>query len=375
VLRFLHTADWQLGMTRRYLGAEAQARFAQARLDAVVRLGEVARARACAFVVVAGDAFDSNLVDRPTLRRALEALARVPVPVLLLPGNHDAFDAASVYRSAAFLEGRPSHVHVLAGAGAVYRGLDGVEVVGVPWLSRKPAHDLVAAALGSLPPPAGLRVLVAHGRTDAFRPARREAASIGMRTVERAFERRLLHYLALGDRHSFSPAGASGRAFYAGPPEPTDFDEERPGHVLVVELEPGAESKPRVDPVGVATWRFLRLAVEVGAAADVDELLRTLAAMTDKERTVLRLELSGSLDAAAWSALEHGLDASRETFAAVDRVDRGLLLATDAFATPEGLAGWPAQAAMSLAARAPHEAAARDALLLLHRLAQATEAR
>ena len=90
MLRFLHTADWQLGMTRRYLGAEAQARFTQARLDAIGRLGEAARAHACACMVVAGDTFDSNLVDRQILLRAMEALARVPVPELLLPGNHDA---------------------------------------------------------------------------------------------------------------------------------------------------------------------------------------------------------------------------------------------------------------------------------------------
>ena len=31
MVRFLHTADWQIGITRRHLDAEAQARFAAAR--------------------------------------------------------------------------------------------------------------------------------------------------------------------------------------------------------------------------------------------------------------------------------------------------------------------------------------------------------
>ena len=42
-VRLLHTADWQIGMTRRFLEPEAQARFTAARADAVRRLGGVAR--------------------------------------------------------------------------------------------------------------------------------------------------------------------------------------------------------------------------------------------------------------------------------------------------------------------------------------------
>jgi DNA repair exonuclease SbcCD nuclease subunit len=97
VIRFLHSGDWQLGMTRSVLGDEAQARFADARIAVVRRLGELAREQRCAFVLVCGDVFESNQVDRRTLSRALEALAGVSVPVFLLPGNHDPLDAASLY--------------------------------------------------------------------------------------------------------------------------------------------------------------------------------------------------------------------------------------------------------------------------------------
>ena len=38
---FLHTADWQLGMTRTFLGAAAQARFSEARFDALRALARV----------------------------------------------------------------------------------------------------------------------------------------------------------------------------------------------------------------------------------------------------------------------------------------------------------------------------------------------
>ena len=41
-MRFVHTADWQLGMTRYFLNGEAQPRYSAARRDAVAGLGALA---------------------------------------------------------------------------------------------------------------------------------------------------------------------------------------------------------------------------------------------------------------------------------------------------------------------------------------------
>ena len=41
-MRFLHTADWQLGMTRHFLAGDAQPRYSAARRDAVAGLGALA---------------------------------------------------------------------------------------------------------------------------------------------------------------------------------------------------------------------------------------------------------------------------------------------------------------------------------------------
>ena len=76
-ITFLHSSDWQLGMMRRFLGPDGQARWAQARLDAVMRIGEVAEKTGAAFVVVTGDVFEHNQVERQTILRACEAFQRV----------------------------------------------------------------------------------------------------------------------------------------------------------------------------------------------------------------------------------------------------------------------------------------------------------
>ncbi|MGO1906567.1 MAG: metallophosphoesterase family protein, partial [Brevibacterium aurantiacum] len=63
-MRFVATGDWQLGMTAHYLSAEARPRFHRARLDAVKRIGEIAAEQSCEFVIVCGDVFESNQLDR-----------------------------------------------------------------------------------------------------------------------------------------------------------------------------------------------------------------------------------------------------------------------------------------------------------------------
>ena len=114
MVRFLHTADWQLGMTRHFLGAEAQPRFSAARVEVIRTIGALAVQESCSFVVVCGDVFETNHVERQVVVRALDAMAATPgVTFFLLPGNHDPLDASSVFRSPTFVAHRPANVVVL----------------------------------------------------------------------------------------------------------------------------------------------------------------------------------------------------------------------------------------------------------------------
>src|SRR5690606_10173016 len=133
---FLHSADWQLGMTRHFLGAEAQPRFADARTTVIRTIGALAQRERCSFVVVAGDVFETNQVDRQVVLRALDAMGATPeVTFYLLPGNHDPLDASSVFRSPTFTSHQPENVVVLDTPGVVPVEA-GVELVVAPWTSK-----------------------------------------------------------------------------------------------------------------------------------------------------------------------------------------------------------------------------------------------
>src|SRR5215218_7166148 len=96
-VRLLHTADWQLGRGFAGLPAEKAPLLREARFEAVRTLARLARERRADAVLVAGDVFDDNLAGAATLARAVDAMRGFPGPWVLLPGNHDAATAGSVW--------------------------------------------------------------------------------------------------------------------------------------------------------------------------------------------------------------------------------------------------------------------------------------
>jgi DNA repair exonuclease SbcCD nuclease subunit len=54
VIRFVHTSDWQLGMTRHFLAEGVQERHSQSRFDAIRTMGRVAKDQNCQCVEVPG---------------------------------------------------------------------------------------------------------------------------------------------------------------------------------------------------------------------------------------------------------------------------------------------------------------------------------
>ncbi len=358
-------------MTRSVLGDEAQSRFAEARIAVVRRLGELALAQRCDFALVCGDVFESSQIERRTLARALEAIASIPVPVYLLPGNHDPLDAASLYRSPAFRDTAPPHVHVLDDA-APRAVAPGVELIGAPWLSRRPARNPACDALDAIGPLGPLRILAAHGGVDTLTPDRRDASLLPLAPIEAALAQERIHYAALGDRHSMTRVGATGRVWYAGAPEPTDFDETAPREVLVVELD---RDGARVAAHCVGTWCFAQPEpIALDAPEDLDALADRLDGFAAKERTALRLELAGALDLRGAARLEALLDRARDLFAGLDvRRDALRVRPAPTDLTDLSLAGFAARAAQQLEEEARGDDAralvARDALALLVRLA------
>ncbi|HEY2450034.1 MAG TPA: exonuclease SbcCD subunit D [Mycobacterium sp.] len=352
-MRFVHTADWQLGMTRHFLAGEAQPRYSAARRDVVVGLGSLAADVSAEFVVVAGDVFEHNQLAPQVISQSLEAMRAIGIPVYLLPGNHDPLDASSVYTSALFKAECPANVTVLDRAG-IHEVRSGLQIVAAPWRSKAPTTDLVADVLDGLPADGVTRVLVAHGGVDVLDPDPTKPSLIRLAGVEDALARGAVHYVALGDKHSLTEVGGTGRIWYSGSPEVTNYDdvEGNPGHVLVVDLDESNPQRPvTVDVRKVGRWRFSTLNRQVDSSRDIADLDLNLDLMPDKDRTVLRLALIGSLTVTDRAALDACLDKYSRLFASLRVWDSHSDLAVipaDGEFTDLGIGGFAAAAVEEL---------------------------
>ncbi|NIK60145.1 metallophosphoesterase family protein [Kribbella shirazensis] len=368
-ITFLHSSDWQLGMMRRFLGPDGQARWGQARLDAVARIGEVAERTGAAFVVVTGDVFEHNQVERQTILRACEALKRIPVPVVLLPGNHDALEPGSLWTSSQWLAHAPEHVTVLTET-TPFRILPGLEIVGAPWRSRRPLSDPAAPGYADLEQdPATTRILLAHGQLTSLSGGMSDVPTIDQAALEAAVADGRLQYVGLGDRHSTTRV--TDRIWFSGTQEVTSPEEDDPGNVLKVTI-----SGDTIDvvPVRVGAWHMVDHRVELFDEESITALEDWFAELPDKERTYVRLAGDGSLSLPLLARLDSMIDAQGEVFASVERWVKFWTVrpAPDAADLESLQLSGPARAAMEelRQALAGGDEGAGAALSLMHRLAR-----
>ena len=371
MMKFLHTADWQLGMARHYLDNDAQARFSGARLDVIEQMAQLATNEQCEFVVVCGDVFESNHVQRQVLVRAFERMAAFPhLGFYLLPGNHDPLDASSIYTSPTFTGRCPENVKVLTGSEPV-QAAPGVELIPAPWPNKHPTTDLVDAACETLDQTNSLRIVVGHGAIDSMSPDPNDPRVIGLQRLEERIQAGLIHYVALGDRHSTTDVGSTGRVYYSGAPEPTDYDEIEPGNVLIVDL-----AADNLDVVArhLGTWRFLSREWHLTSGADIDALEAWLAGLEVKDRTIVKVAMVGQLSVAQKARLDELLEHHSDLLAAIETWERYsdlVVIPDDADLDHFGLSGFANDALTELHAIAEEgdqASAARDALALLYRL-------
>ncbi|MCT8176526.1 exonuclease SbcCD subunit D [Variovorax sp. CY25R-8] len=294
--RFLHTADWQIGRQFASFDPEHAPILAEARIAVVERLAALALEHRVDAVLVAGDVFDAQTVSERTLRRLFNALAAYPGPWLLIPGNHDAALAESVWTRAQRLGAVPPHVHLLLAPEPRLFEAQGFAVLPAPLAQRHTYNDLTAWFDEADTPAGLLRIGLAHGSVQGL--LSEDIDSANPIAPERAASARL-DYLALGDWHGCKRIDA--RTWYAGTPEPDRFKDNGSGQALLVEIDaPGAE--PRVTQLSVGRFRWQAIAGVLQVATDADALEAQLEGLDAHD--VVDLRVQGRIDLAGLQRLQ-----------------------------------------------------------------------
>lgn len=298
MLRLLHTADVHLGARHSDLGEQAAAQR-ERQFAAFKSAVDLAIEDKVDIVLIAGDLFDSNTQPRRSVERVaaeLRRLAAAKIRTVVIPGTHDVYDRASIYRvhDLAALAGstedddlvtvltpdRPS-VH-LAACDVVIHG----PVFATKRAPHSPLRDLKVKGGDG----ATWHVGMVHGSLAIPDRTDRDEVVVTREEIEATG----LDYLALGHWHSAQQGRAGSTTYaYAGAPEPVAVTQDGAGKVLLVTLDETSGTRTvTIDEKVVGRTRFRKLDIDAASVSDQPELIARVGSEADPD-LVLDVRLTG----------------------------------------------------------------------------------
>lgn len=317
-MKFLHTADWQLG--KPFAGIDDPQKRAivqQERIQVIRRIGEIARAHQADFILVAGDLFDSSTASNATVSAACSAIGQLGIPVLVIPGNHDHGGPGGVWEQSFF---QREHTNLAPNLRLLLKPepveLSSAWIFPCPLLRRAESTDTTAwlrlpEVLGGCSS-AKPRIVLAHGSTQQFTSQSEDEEANATATNQIDLSRLpagAFDYVALGDWHGTKQITPT--AWFSGTPELDRFPKGEghdAGNILMVAASRGQTPTVTVAHTSRFAWHeFAFDFAEDSNLAVYQERLETLIGQRANE-DLLRLELTGSLGVRAAGQLEQALE-------------------------------------------------------------------
>ena len=298
MLRLVHTADIHLGARHADLGDQA-AELRERQFAAFAASVDLALEEKVDAFLVAGDLFDSNTQPRRSVERAAAELGRLvagQVRVALIPGTHDVYDRASVYRAydlGALAGAPPSSDRLVVltpeRPEVVWAALD-LTVHGRVFATKRAPADPLAGLDVSDDHRTTWHVALVHGSVRIAGVTEHDEVVVAPETIAASG----LDYLALGHWHSTRRGRAGSTVWaYPGAPEPVALDQAGAGNLLLVSLEQrDGRRGVTVEERQVGRTRVERLDIDAGEIGSQPALVGRLDGMADPD-LVLDVRLTG----------------------------------------------------------------------------------
>lgn len=303
MLKIIHGADFHLDSPFAGLSPERAAQRRGEQRELLDRLAGLAREKRADLVLLAGDLLDSERVYPETAQALRAALADIPCPVYITPGNHDFYSRRSVWAALDW----PENVSVFTSGELERVDLPGCTLWGRaftdPYRNDCPLDGL------EVPDDGKLHIACLHGSVGA----QNDYGPITPQDIASS----ALDYLALGHVHQGSGLRKEGSTFWAYPgcPEGRGFDELGEKGVLYVEAEPGHVTAQFVP---LAKRRYEILSVDVTGAADPAAAVRA-AVPADAGNLICRVILTGEGPSPDLAALDRALSPEFYGLTLIDR--------------------------------------------------------
>ncbi|WP_323990188.1 DNA repair exonuclease [Nguyenibacter sp. L1] len=292
-MRLIHTSDWQIGKVFRFADDDILSVLQQERLEAIGRIGRLARSEGADAILVAGDVYDYARPAERTLRQPVERMRQFPdLRWHLIPGNHDFHEPDGLWDRLLRM-GLPDNISVHLGHDPAPLDAAGTAWIIPAGLGHRHVIGDPTARMDAAPTPEGaIRLGLAHGSVRDFGDGAPDHNRIAIDRARQAG----LTYLALGDWHG--AVRIDSRTWYSGTPEIDGFDlgGAGGGQALLVTLD-GPRAEPAVAVHDVGRFRWAREQAVLTGLADIDALDGRLRAIDrdDPSRVLVRLAVSGAL--------------------------------------------------------------------------------
>lgn len=311
-MRFIHSADWQLGERFVQFGAMAAVLRAARQKTLATALQKAGEIGVDAFVI-AGDLFSDGQVDDAVIRAALDAFAAVPaVCVFILPGNHDPYTGPGCVWERRLFQQKPANLTVFT--------RPAVSEVAGGFLIASPLQQKIStvdpsfklAELARELPTDHIRVGITHGALAIPGKHQLNDFPIALDAATRAG----LDYLAVGHWHNRQDYD-NGRLVMSGTPEPDDFGQTASGNVVLVDI-PRRGTQPVLTNIPVASfqWRGLEFELSDFEASRQSALTKLVELSAQAASIVLRIRLRGSVSPRLLDEFESELELALQPFGA-----------------------------------------------------------
>lgn len=291
VIKFLQMSDLHLGRPFTWLPASVAEKRRADQRDLLWRAVGTAIERKLDAILIAGDLFDGEIVDRETVARAVECVSQPGCPpVFIAPGNHDCHSRSTFYYdnrrlASAGQAAWPEHVHIFSSpklAAAKLPNRDDVLIWGRCVHENVESTERVLAQDRPTLEPGKLHLLMLHGSREGSLPA-------GKRVTAPFDDAELLawgaDYAALGHYHK--PARIHDdegvvRASYAGSPIALAGDETGPRYAHLVTVEHnGLHRRVEIDVIELDKRRLHRIDVKVEGIGSPEALAQRIVEELD----------------------------------------------------------------------------------------------
>ncbi|UMZ73795.1 metallophosphoesterase family protein [Natranaerofaba carboxydovora] len=320
-IKVFHTGDLHIGMTygNRDYPPEIKQELINSRINTLERLIDIANENECDLFLVTGDMFHRTKIKKEYILKTAQIISRFEGNCCaILPGNHDHLEAYdSIWES--FKKEVSDHVLLLDKEISYDLSDYGLDVTLYPapcykkhssnnnigWISKVDNNKLSTT----------WNFGVAHGSIKGVSP---DFDSQYYPMEEDELENTGLDHWFLGHTHiTYPETNSINPTFtYCGTPEPDGFDCKHGGYARIAEIstKDDKSKKPRIESKIIETgeFKFTVLEKNISSSKQILEIKDKVKSAPDK--TLLRLNLSGTLDKEEFDLLYDAIKIINEEF-------------------------------------------------------------